>query len=63
MAGSLFSKSSLSSSACMLISAYIFFSRRFSSSRAFIGLIIDASKARENSTFEVHYSAGGLPPA
>src|SRR5690606_24264506 len=38
-----FPRASLSSSACMLISAYIFFSRRFSSSRAFIWLIIDAS--------------------
>lgn len=38
-----FPKASFSSSACMLISAYIFFSRRFSSSRAFIWLIIEAS--------------------
>ena len=31
-----FPRASFSSSACMLISAYIFFSRRFSSSKAFI---------------------------
>ena len=38
-----FPRASLSNSACMLISAYIFFSRRFSSSIAFIWLIIDTS--------------------
>src|SRR5690606_21394184 len=38
-----FPRASLSNSACMLISAYIFFNRRFSSSRDFIWLIIEAS--------------------
>src|SRR5690606_11911358 len=39
----LFPRASFSRSACMLKSAYIRFNRRFSSSRAFIWLIIEAS--------------------
>jgi hypothetical protein len=41
--GHFFPRASFNNSACMLISVYIFFSRRFSSSKAFIWLIIDAS--------------------
>jgi hypothetical protein len=73
MAVLFFPKASFSSAACMIISAYIFFSRRFPSSRAFIWRIIEASMPpyfeRHLQKLAVlipcsrHNSGTGMPPS